>query len=195
VACLPGRTEPAVCVATTREFLVLGTMVQQTDGHVRWNWRTTDADPSEILEAVGCSPGGQCTAVGLGGVVITSDGTDLMHWTEHIVPGRLVPEEDLPKLKSVACPANGTCLAGGVHGPNAIIVSTTNNWDDFSYDELEGIEGAAPTIKSFGCDSVNRCVAVGSTSLVGARKPSNGGPDHADDDGPDHKAQPAPDPS
>jgi hypothetical protein len=37
----------------------------------------------------------------------------------------------------------------------------------------KGIEGAAPMIKSFGCDSANRCVAVGSTSLVGVRKPSH----------------------
>jgi photosystem II stability/assembly factor-like uncharacterized protein len=168
VACLPGRTDPAVCVATTREFLVLGTMTQSR-GQVRWNWRTTDADPSEGLEAVGCSPGGQCTAVGGGGVVLTSDGTDLMHWSERILPSPLDPVETRPLLKSVACPANGTCLAGGVHGPKAIIASTTDNWADFSYDEIDGIEGAAPTVTSFGCESVDRCVAVGSTSLVGVR--------------------------
>lgn len=171
VACLPGRTDPAVCVATTREFLILGTMTQ-TDDQIRWNWRYTDADPSQGLEAVGCSPGGQCTAVGGGGEVLTSDGTDLMHWTERILPNELEPVETRPMLKSVACPASGVCLVGGIHEPNAVIASTTNNWDDFSYEEIEGIEGAAPTIKSFGCDSVNRCVAVGSTSLLGVRKPS-----------------------
>ena len=173
VACLHGRTDPAVCVATTREFLILGTMTQ-TDGQVRWNWRYTDADPSEALEAVGCSPGGQCTAVGNGGVVLTSGGDDLMHWNELILPSPLAPVDTRPNLKSVACPANGVCLVGGEQTPDAVIASTTNNWEDFSYDKFEGIEGAAPAIKSFGCDSVNRCVAVGSTSLVGLRKPSRG---------------------
>jgi photosystem II stability/assembly factor-like uncharacterized protein len=169
VACLPGRTNPGVCVATTRDFIVLGTMTQ-SDGHILWNWVTTDADPSEGLEAVGCSPGGQCTAVGGGGEVETSVGTDLMRWTEQILPNDREPVANRPLLKSVACPANGTCLAGGIHGPDAIIASTTNNWADFSYDKIAGIEGAAPTIKSFGCETINRCVAVGSTALIGVRK-------------------------
>jgi len=173
VACLRGRTDPAVCVATTREFLILGTMTQ-AGGQVRWNWRYTDADPSQGLEAVGCSPGGQCTAVGAGGVVLTSDGTDLMHWTELILPNQLEPVDTRPLLKSVTCPANGVCLAGGTHVPNAVIASTSNGWDDFSYDEIQGIEGGAPTIASFGCETVDRCVAVGSTALVGLRKPARG---------------------
>ena len=168
VACLPGRTDPAVCVATTRDFLILGTMTQ-TGGQIRWTWRYTDADPSEGLEAVGCSPGGQCTAVGGGGEVLTSAGTDLMRWTEHVLPNELEPVENRPLFKSVACPADGVCLAGGVHGPDAIIASTTNNWADFSYQKIAGIEGAAPTIKSFGCETAQRCVAVGSTALIGVR--------------------------
>jgi photosystem II stability/assembly factor-like uncharacterized protein len=171
VACLRGRTDPAVCVATTRDFLILGTMTE-AGGQVRWNWRYTDADPSQGLEAVGCSPGGQCTAVGGGGELLTSDGTDLMHWDEMVLPNQLEPVETRPLLKSVACPASGVCLVGGIHGPNAVIASTTNNWADFSFEEIEGIEGAAPTITSFGCESVNRCVAVGSTALVGTRKPA-----------------------
>jgi photosystem II stability/assembly factor-like uncharacterized protein len=184
VACLHGRTDPAVCVATTRDFLLLGTMVQKGD-EVRWSWRTTDADPSEGLEAVACSPGGQCTAVGGGGVILASDGTDLMHWTETIVPSELTPVDTRPKLRSVACPANGVCLVGGEKTPDAAILSTTNNWADFSYEKIQGIEGAAPMIKSFGCESVNRCVAVGSTSLVGVRKPSDRQPDGSGDDAPD----------
>ena len=87
-----------------------------------------------------------------------------------ILPRVLEPPEKRPLFKSVACPADGVCLAGGVHGPNAIIASTTNNWSDYSIDEIEGIEGATPTIKAFGCDPPDRCVAVGSTSLIGTRK-------------------------
>ncbi len=169
VACLAGRTAPAVCLATTRDFLVLGKMTRRA-GQIDWHWVTTDADPSEGLEAVGCSAGGQCTAVGGGGEVLTSHGTDLMHWTELVLPNARVPVADRPLLKSVACPAVGVCLAGGIHGPDAVIASTTNNWADFSYDQIAGIEGAAPTIKAFGCKTVDRCVAVGSTALIGVRK-------------------------
>jgi photosystem II stability/assembly factor-like uncharacterized protein len=172
VACLRGRTDPAVCVATTRDFLILGTMTD-TDGQLRWAWRYTNADPSQALEAVGCSPGGECTAVGGGGEVLTSEGTDLMRWTEVVAGSEVEPVETRPLLKSVACPADGVCVAGGVHGPDAIITSTTNNWADYSYDQIPGIEGAAPTIKSFGCETVDRCVAVGSTALVGVRQRSD----------------------
>jgi hypothetical protein len=174
VACVRGRTDPAECVATTRDFLILGTMTH-TDGQIRWSWRYTDADPSEGLEAVGCSPGGQCTAVGAGGEVFTADGTDLMHWTEQILPNLLVPVATRPLFKSVACPADGVCLAGGVHGPDAIIASTTDDWTDFSYDQIPGIEGALPTVTSFGCQTVDRCVAVGSTALIGVRNRSGAG--------------------
>jgi photosystem II stability/assembly factor-like uncharacterized protein len=167
VACIRG-SDPVTCVATTRDFLSLGTMTQE-DGKIRWLWRTTDANPEEGLEAVACSPGGQCTAAGAGGEILFSDGTDLMHWDELILPNLIEPAEKRPIFKSVACPADGVCLAGGAHGPNAIIASTTNNWADYSIDEIEGIEGAAPTIKAFGCDSADRCVAVGSTSLIGER--------------------------
>jgi photosystem II stability/assembly factor-like uncharacterized protein len=171
VACLPGRTDPAVCLATTPDFIRLGTMTQSA-GQISWNWVTTDADPSEALHAVGCSAGGRCAAVGAGGEVLTSAGTNLMHWTERVLPSAAVPPADRPLLTSVACPSESVCLAGGIHGPDAIIASTTNSWTDFSYDKIQGIEGAAPTIKSFGCETVERCVAVGSTALVGVRKQS-----------------------
>jgi hypothetical protein len=145
------------------------------DGKVRWDWRYTDAEPSVALEAVGCSPGGQCTAVGKSGVLLTSDGTDLMHWTEHILPNESEPPAVRPVLSSVACPGDGECLVGGFHGAKAFIASTTNDWADESIDEFEGIEGA-PAITAIGCKSVDRCVAVGSTSLVGTRAaPSNSG--------------------
>jgi photosystem II stability/assembly factor-like uncharacterized protein len=170
VACIHGQTAPAQCLATTREFLALGTMTHD-DGQIRWKWRYTDADPGAALEAVGCSPEGQCTAVGGGGTVLTSQGHDLMHWNELILPTRVAPGEKRPLLKSVACPADGVCLAGGIHGADAIIASTKDNWADYAYEKIEGIEGAAPTVAAFGCESVDRCVAVGGTSLIGRRKP------------------------
>ena len=170
VACVHNRLSPVECVATTREFLILGTMTS-ADGKVRWNWRYTDADPPLGLEAVGCSPGGQCTAAGAGGELLTSNGTDLMHWSELTLPNATEPVATRPLLKSVACPADGECLVGGVHGADAVIASTTDNWADFSYEKIQGIEGAAPTITAFGCESADKCVAVGSTSLVGERKP------------------------
>lgn len=174
IACLPGRTDPVTCLATTRDFIFLGTMTQ-TNGQIRWSWRYTDADPSQGLEAVGCSPGGQCTAVGGGGEILTSNGTDLMSWTELTLPNLLEPVETRPLFKSITCPADGVCLAGGIHGPDAIIATTDNNWADFSYDAFEGIEGAAPTIKSFGCETIDRCVAVGSTALIGTRTRNQAG--------------------
>jgi len=36
-----------------------------------------------------------------------------MHWNELILPAKLVPGDKRPLLKSVACPADGVCLAGG----------------------------------------------------------------------------------
>ncbi len=136
-------------------------------GRVSWDWKYAHASPTpEKLGGVGCSPGGECTAVGAGGEVWSSDGTDLLHFKRHIVPEG-VPVDERPLLASVACPANGVCLAGGIHGDEAIVASTRNDWTDFSYDKIAGIEGAAPTITAFGCESVDRCVAVGTTALVG----------------------------
>ncbi len=171
VGCVPGQTAPVECLATTREFLALGTMTHD-DGKVRWKWRYTDADPKAALEAVACSREGQCTAVGAEGVVLTSQGHDLMHWDELTLPTKVSPGEKRPLLKSVACPADGVCLAGGIHGADAIIASTKDNWADYAYEKIEGIEGAAPAIAAFGCESVTRCVAVGGTSLVGKRTPT-----------------------
>ena len=95
VACVHGHTAPAQCLATTREFLALGTMTHD-DGKIRWNWRYTDADPAAALEAVACSPEGQCTAVGGGGTVLTSQGHDLMHWNELTLPNKIAPGEKRP---------------------------------------------------------------------------------------------------
>jgi hypothetical protein len=169
VACLPGRTDPAVCVATTREFVALGTMTR-SGGKAKWDWRYTDADPGGKPEGVGCSPGGECTVVGTEGMVLSSVGGDLMHWKETVVPSAVGPEEKLPVLKSVACPADGVCLVGGTHGAKVVLATTTNGWADFSYETLAGVEGKEPTLSGFGCDSAFHCVAVGGTVLVLNRK-------------------------
>jgi hypothetical protein len=98
-----------------------------------------------------------------------------MDWTEHTIePEPGTPVALLPAFKSVACPGDGVCLVGGVHGPDAIISSTKDNWTDWTYEKIEGIEGASPTVAAFGCETVNNCVGVGGGSLVGARKPATG---------------------
>lgn len=125
-------------------------------------------------KAVACRRSGRCTAVGTGGEVLTSEFDDqhdhLLKWDETILPTKDTPIEQRPSLDSVACPSRNVCLAGGIHGPNVIIASTTDFWTHFSLDEFGGVEGAEPTIKAFGCETVNRCVAVGSTALIGERK-------------------------
>lgn len=168
VACVARSTDQATCVVTTAKHIVRGTMSKSAEGII-WDWKYAHLDSApEKLAAVGCSPGGQCTAVGPGGEIFVSAGTDLLHWTKHVVPEGL-PEADRPRLDGVACPANGVCLAGGIHGQDGIIVSTRDNWTDYSYDKIKGIDlqGVEPTISGFGCESVDRCVAVGSTALVG----------------------------
>ncbi|HEX3736228.1 MAG TPA: sialidase family protein [Solirubrobacterales bacterium] len=170
VACVPRKTDPIECVATTREFVILGKMTRD-DGKIRWSWRYADVDPSKTPEAVGCSTGGWCTVAGPEGMVLASEGANLMEWTEHIIKETpKTPEAERPAFKSVACPGDGVCLVGGVHGPDAIISSTKNNWNDWTYEKIEGIEGASPTVSAFGCETVNGCVGVGGGSLVGTRK-------------------------
>jgi hypothetical protein len=93
-------------------------------------------------------------------------------WKKHIIPeGGAVA--DRPKLNAVTCPADGVCLAGGKHGTDGIIASTTDDWANYSYDKIKAIEfessPEAPEILGFGCETVNRCVAVGDTALVGKR--------------------------
>lgn len=171
VACLPGRTDPAVCIATTREFVEIGTMVRTGD-KAKWDWRYTDADPQGTPEGVACTKTGECTVVGTEGMILSSVGKDLMHWKETVVPSAVAPDEDRPNLKSVACPADGVCLVGGGHGAKVVLATTTNGWADYSYETLAGIEGKEPTLSGFGCESAFHCVAVGGTVLVGTRKPS-----------------------
>jgi photosystem II stability/assembly factor-like uncharacterized protein len=170
IACMPGRTDVVECVATTRELLAVGTMTHD-DGQIHWRWRYADVEPAAILGAVGCSHS-QCTAAGKEGVLLTSDGTDLMHWTEHVFPNADTVPALRPEFKSVACPADGVCLAGGIKSPKSFIASTKDGWKTWSFDELEGIEGANPTVAGFGCETVDRCIAVGGTAMVGVRRPT-----------------------
>ncbi len=172
IACVPGRTDPAVCIATTREFVAIGTMVKTADDKAKWDWRYTDADPGGKPEGVTCNVAGECTVVGTEGMILSSDGKDLMHWKETVVPSAVGPDEDRPVFKSVACPASGVCLVGGGHGAKVVLATTTNGWADFSYETLAGVEGKEPTLAGFGCESAFHCVAVGGTVLVGTRQPS-----------------------
>ncbi len=85
-----------MCVVTTRDFIVLGTMTD-AGGEISWSWVTTDADPSSVLEAIGCSPAGQCAAVGKDGEVMTSVGTNLLQWKERIIPSAAtIPDRGRP---------------------------------------------------------------------------------------------------
>jgi photosystem II stability/assembly factor-like uncharacterized protein len=168
IACVPGSSAPTECVAATRSFVLLGTMTR-SGGKAKWNWVTTDADPRGAPEGVACNAA-ECTVVGTEGMILSSRGTDLMHWKETILPNVLGPEEKRPAFKSVACPASGECLVGGKHGAKVVVATTDNDWADYSMQELAGVEGAEPTINSFGCDTSTHCVAVGATVLVASRK-------------------------
>jgi hypothetical protein len=170
VGCLPGRTSPVTCFVPIKDLILIGTMAQDAAGLPHWSWRYTNADADEIINAVACSPSGtQCTAVGKEGMVLTTTGDGLLDWSSQTIPAN-VPIDKLPEYTSVTCPGTGFCMAGGGHGVQAIVASTTNNWTDYSYDEIGDIR-AAPAIAGFGCESVNRCVGVGSTVLIGVRNP------------------------
>jgi hypothetical protein len=173
IACVPGRTDPVTCLVPVKDLILLGTMTQDEGGLPHWTWRYTNADSDEILNAVACDPtGAQCTAVGMEGTVLTTIGGSLLNWTAHQFPQLPppVPEDALPTYTSVTCPQAGFCMAGGAHGVQAIVASTTNNWADYSYDEIGDIR-ASPILAGFSCVTLNRCLAVGSTALVGIRTP------------------------
>jgi hypothetical protein len=174
LACVPGRTDPPTCLVVAGDFVYRGTMLNNDPK--TWKWVTAvDLAPlfaplQPGVMGLACSPGGQCTGVAAEGVVLTSEG-DLRKWTKHVLPSPKSPVEDRPALMSVACPAINFCLAGGHLKANAIIASTTDFWANFTLDQIPPITpGQSPTIKAFSCESVNRCVAVGDTVLVGRRK-------------------------
>jgi hypothetical protein len=175
ITCQPNQTSPVTCLASDGDVLLLGTMLQDPSGKPRWNWRYTNADPSETVSAIGCSPGfAQCTAAGKAGMIMHTVGGSLMDWTEQTVPPN-VPVDELANFTSVTCPVASSCVVGGVHGIDIVIASTTNNWDDFSYDLVSDVRnvavGTPPGISGFGCPTVNRCVGVGNSVLIGVRNP------------------------
>jgi hypothetical protein len=173
VACIRGRTDPVTCIVPIKDQILLGTMTLDAGGLPHWSWRWTNADLGQNVNAAGCDPSGaQCTAVGPQGMVATTTGDGLLDWDEQAIPPN-VPIADRPVLTSVTCPAAGFCIAGGTHGPQAVIASTTNDWADFAYDELDDLRGSI-AVNGFGCESVDRCVAVGDTVLVGVRTPAAG---------------------
>jgi hypothetical protein len=174
IACIPGRTNPVTCLVPVKDLILLGTMTQDAGGLPHWSWRYTNADSDEILTAVACDPtGSRCTAVGEAGTVMTTTGDGLMDWSSQQIPPLDPPKttvSDLPTYSSVTCPQAGFCMAGGAHGPQAIVASTTNNWADYSYDQIGDIR-ESPILSGFSCVSINECLAVGSTALIGLRNP------------------------
>jgi hypothetical protein len=61
-------------------------------------------------------------------------------------------------------------MIGGKHGAFTVVTSTVDNFVTYSYDEIGDIR-AAVGVSGFGCESINRCIAVGSTVLLGIRNP------------------------
>jgi hypothetical protein len=167
ITCLPGKTDPVTCLAVTMDFLIRGTMTV-TDGRIHWDWVYTDVDPETPFTAVGCSAGGRCTAVGHAGEVYTSDDPALLEWTDRSVETNVVPA-NRTNFGSVTCPSDTVCLAGGEHGGKAVLVTTRDAWANYSEDEIGGLDSAAPMLKGFTCETVDRCLAVGDTAIVGVR--------------------------
>jgi hypothetical protein len=58
---------------------------------------------------------------------------------------------------------------GGSQGTTTYLLSTTNNWKDDAVDKLTGVDGEEVSLHGFSCVSVNRCLAIGGSSLVGTR--------------------------
>lgn len=178
MACIPGRVEPVTCLVPNKYNILIGTMTSTTDASGKqlphWLWRYTNADADELISAVGCSATGtQCTAAGVSGEILTTQ--DLMNWTQMTIPvGKTVSQ--LPAYTSVTCPATGFCMVGGKHGVQPVVASTVDNWATYSYDEIADVRvtSAAIGVAGFGCESVNRCVAVGDTALLGLRNPPVG---------------------
>ena len=176
VACLPGRTDPAVCVATTREFLDLGTMVRDR----RQGQAGTGATPTPTrggrLEGGRLQPrAASAPRSAPKAMILTSDGKDLMHWNETILPSPVAPDEDRPMLKSVACPADGDCLVGGGHGANASSPRRPTTGPTTPTRRSTGSRARHRRSAAFGCESAVHCVAVGGTSWSALRKPTTRG--------------------
>ncbi len=170
ISCLPGKTNPVTCFVAVKYNILIGTMTQDAAGLPHWLWRYTNADADELITAIGCSPDGrQCAAGGVSGEILNTQGGNLLDWAQQTIPAN-VPVSELPDYSSVTCPSVGFCMIGGKHGAQSVVASTLTNFVTYSYDEIGDIR-AAPGISGFGCVSVNQCVAVGSTVLLGIRIP------------------------
>lgn len=174
ITCLPGVTAPVTCLVAVKYNILIGTMTPDASGLPHWDWRYTNADSDEIINAIGCVPNArQCVAAGAGGQVLTSQGGDLMNWAAQVIPPN-VPVSALPVYSSVACPSGGFCMVGGKHGAQTVVASTLDGFATYSYDAIGDLR-AAPGVSGFGCASVDRCLAVGSTVLLGLRTPPAAG--------------------
>jgi hypothetical protein len=168
VSCIPGKTDPVTCFVPNKYNILIGTMTPDAQGLPHWFWRYTNADADNLISAVSCTPGGTlCAASGTSGQVLTS--TNSMDWAQQTIPVG-VPVGSLPDYTSVTCPSDGFCMLGGKQGVQSIVASTLDGFATYSYDEIGDLR-AAPGVTGFGCESVNRCVAVGSTVLLGIRNP------------------------
>jgi len=174
IICLPGSS-PVTCLATVGSFVAVGTMTLQGDApnqKALWSWEFTDVDAEAALPGIACSPAPTifCTAVGGNGQVWTTTDPTFMHWEEHSIATQEVVD-DRPALTSVTCPAAGYCLAAGAHAGSAYIATTQNFWASYTEDAIDGIESASPTINAILCPTLERCIAIGETALVGVRNP------------------------
>ena len=171
IACLPGKTDPVTCLVPVKYNVLLGTMTRDAQGLPQWLWRWTNADADQLISAIDCAPGTTtCAAAGVSGEVLTT--TNLVDWAQQTIPVG-VPVGSLPDYTSVTCPQAGFCMVGGKQGVQSVVASTLDGFTTYSYDKIGDLR-AAPGISGFGCESVNRCVAVGSTVLVGTRTPPVG---------------------
>jgi photosystem II stability/assembly factor-like uncharacterized protein len=149
------------CVVATSETIYRGDL-STAGGAVSWSWVASDADPSDPLNGIACSSPSSCTAVGFAGQVLTTIDPTFIHWrAQKIGTG---PVAERPPLKAVSCPADGVCVAVGERG---FIATTTNNWADWSLDQVGG--SPKPNLGAIDCKSTTRCIVAGDTVLAGRR--------------------------
>src|SRR5205807_8200570 len=112
-------------------------------------------DPSEALNGIACSSPTSCTAVGFQGEVLTNTDSTLLRWSEKQIGTG--PAVKRPPLTTVACPANGVCVAAGKGG---YVATTTTNWSTWSLDQIGSSpeSGASrPQFAGISCVSPRHC--------------------------------------
>jgi hypothetical protein len=170
--CVPGKTDPVTCFATTADGYVLRGTMTLTD-KPRWDWVYTTADADSALAAIASSPAPvSCTATGKAGEIWVSDPADptVMNWHQRQLLDKLLID-DRPDFATVTCPASGVCLAGGEHGGLAAVATTADNWKTYTYDEVPALINGPLTMTAANCETLDRCLVAGSTVLVGTRSP------------------------